>query len=81
MRLQKSSGIEKPNLTGFPLVLHVAHNLVYWFFLIPFLTPMSYETGFLIYTLILFTRFVANTYINVRDLSPEEYYKYPLRIP
>ena len=42
---------------------------------------MSYATGFLIYTIILFTRFLANTYINVRNFTPAQYYAYPLRIP
>ncbi|KAA3646765.1 MAG: hypothetical protein DWQ07_11220 [Chloroflexi bacterium] len=58
-----------------------AHNLIYWFFLIPFFTPMSFATGFLIYTVILFTRFLANTYINLRNFTPAQYYAYPLRIP
>lgn len=57
------------------------HNLIYWFFLIPFLTPLSYETGFAIYAGILFVRFLANTWINVRNFGWERYYAYPLRIP
>ncbi|MCB9140579.1 MAG: hypothetical protein H6642_19780 [Caldilineaceae bacterium] len=57
------------------------HNLLYWFFLVPFLTPMSYSTGFLVYSIILLIRFTANTYINLRDFTPAQYYAYPLRIP
>ena len=52
-------------MTGFNRFLLFAHNLIYWFFLIPFFTPMSFATG--IYTVILFTRFLANTYINLRN--------------
>jgi hypothetical protein len=55
--------------------------LIYWFFLIPFFTPMSYNTGFLVYAIILLTRFIANTYINLRDFTPMQYYQYPFRIP
>jgi hypothetical protein len=58
-----------------------AHNLLFWFFLIPFFTPMPYGTGFLVYSIILLTRFIANTYINLRDFTPMQYYAYPLRIP
>lgn len=42
---------------------------------------MSFETGFAIYSGILFARFLANTWINVRDFGWEQYYAYPLRIP
>ena len=62
-------------------MLHITHNLVYWFFLVPFVTGMSYGTGFVMYSIILLIRFVANTYINVRDFTPAQYYAYPLRIP
>lgn len=80
---RKQAGDEgaKPRPTGFGMVLLWIHNLAYWFFLVPFLTPMSYTTGFAVYSGILFTRFVANTWINLRDFSWEEYYAYPLRIP
>jgi hypothetical protein len=73
--------ISKPKLTGLALIASWAHNLAYWFFLIPFFTPMSYGTGFLVYSIILLTRFVANTYINLRDFTPAQYYAYPFRIP
>jgi hypothetical protein len=73
--------VSKPKLTGFALILLVVQNLIYWFFLIPIFTPMSYGTGFLIYTIILLTRFIANTYINLRDFTAAEYYAYPFRIP
>lgn len=74
-------GADKPQLTGVGFALLVIHNLVYWFFLIPFLTPMSYGTGFAIYSGILFVRFLANTWINLRGFTWEQYYAYPLRIP
>jgi len=70
-----------PALSGLSLILHWVHNLLYWFFLVPFISPMSYSTGFLIYAIILLTRFAANTFINLRDFSLAEYYAYPYRIP
>jgi hypothetical protein len=63
------------------LALLWAHNLLFWFFLVPFFTPMSYGTGFVVYSIILLTRFTANTYINLRDFGPGQYYAYPFRIP
>lgn len=71
----------KPHPRGIRRALLWIHNGVYWFFLIPFLTPMSYATGFAIYAGILFVRLLANTWINVRDFTWEQYYLYPLRIP
>jgi hypothetical protein len=59
----------------------VVHNLLFWFLFVPFFTPMSYRTGFVVYAAILLIRFVANTVISLRDFSPAQYYAYPLRIP
>ena len=81
-QLEKSDPqASKPKLKGLPLVILVVHNVIYWFFLIPLLTPMSYRTGFVVYGIILLIRFIGNTYINLRDFSNEQYYAYPLRIP
>ena len=71
----------KPRLTGLALIVHVVHNLLFWFFFVPFFTPMPYRTGFAVYSVILLSHFVANTYINLRDLSPAQYYAFPIRIP
>ncbi len=82
-RLHRASGAaaERPPLSGLGRALLFTHNLVYWFFLIPFFTSMSYATGFAVYSGVLFVRFLANTWMNVRDFSWEQYYRYPLRIP
>lgn len=71
----------KPELSTPAKVALIVHNLIYWFFLIPFFTPMSYNMGFIIYSIILLTRFIANTYVNLRNFTPAEYYAYPFRIP
>jgi hypothetical protein len=42
---------------------------------------MSFGVGFVAYTIILLKRFIANTYINLRNFTPAQYYAYPFRIP
>lgn len=66
------SGAEgpKPRPGGLLRALLVGHNLAYWFFLTPFFTSMSYETGFAIYSGILFVRFLGSSWINLRDFIP-----------
>jgi hypothetical protein len=55
--------------------------LLFWFFFVPFFTPMSYRTGFAVYSAILLSHLIANTYINLRALSPAQYRAFPIRIP
>ena len=50
-------------------------------FLIPFFTPMSYGTGFVVFAAILLIRFTANPYVNLRDFTPVQYNAFPYRIP
>lgn len=72
---------EKPRPKSIGRILIIIHNLAFWFFLIPLFTPMSYRSGFIAFTSILFFRFLANSYINIRDFSAKQYYHYPFRIP
>tara|TARA_B100001989_G_scaffold241614_1_gene207674 strand:- start:477 stop:713 length:237 start_codon:yes stop_codon:yes gene_type:complete len=71
----------RPAPAGLSRVLLWVHNLAFWFFLVPFFTSMSYETGFAIYAAILFVRFLANTWTDIKDFTWEQYYAFPLRIP
>jgi hypothetical protein len=66
-----------------PLALiRKAYNLAFWFFLLPFFTTMEYGTGFIVFTVIIFIRLFANLYTNnVLNLTPEEFDRYPFRIP
>lgn len=66
-----------------PLALiRKAYNLAFWIFLLPFFTSMEYGTGFIAFTVIILVRLIANLYTNnVLDLTPEEYDRFPLRIP
>lgn len=80
-RKRAEDGAEAPGPSRLGWAALVTHNLLYWFFLVPFFTAMPYGTGFAVYTAILFSRFLANTWINIRDFSWQEYQRYPLRIP
>ncbi|HAA56875.1 MAG TPA: hypothetical protein DCE42_19065 [Myxococcales bacterium] len=71
----------KPSMTPLNSLLLFVHNALFWFFLLPFFTSMSYGFGFAAFSIILFTRFLGNLYINVRDLTTQQYYAYPFRIP
>lgn len=68
-------------MTGTNFLLLVLFNLSFWFFLMPFLTSMSYGVGFVGFASILFLRFLANLYVNWRDFTPAQYYAFPYRIP
>ena len=59
-----------------------AYNIVFWIFMLPFFTMMEYSTGFIVFTVIIFVRLLANLYTNnVLDLTPEQYERFPFRIP
>ncbi len=58
-----------------------AYNIVFWIFLVPFFTSMEYSTGFIVFTIIIFVRLVANLYINASRLELNQYESFPLRTP
>jgi hypothetical protein len=67
-----------------PLALiRTAYNLVFWIFLLPFLfSKIDYETGFIAFTIVILVRLVLNLYTNnIIDLTPEQFERYPFRIP
>jgi hypothetical protein len=65
-----------------PLALiRSAYNLAFWVFLLPFFTRMTDGTGFILFTVIIFIRLVANLYTNQVFTSPEQYERTPFRIP
>ncbi len=66
-----------------PLALiRKAYNLAFWIFLLPFFTTMEYGTGFIVFTVIILARLVANLYTNnLVDFTPEEFERFPVRIP
>ena len=66
-----------------PLALiRKAYNLVFWIFLLPFITRIDYGTGFIMFSVVILVRLVLNLYTNnFLKLTPEEYDNYPFRIP
>ena len=57
-----------------------AFNTVFWIFLLPFITPIDYSTGFIAFAIIIFVRLGANLYAN-NVLKLEQYGSFPFRIP
>jgi hypothetical protein len=82
-RLQKKADpdAKKTSPSGLASIILLVHSILFWSFLIPFFTPMSYRAGFVMYTVILLIHLAANTYINLRISTPAKYYAFPLRIP
>ena len=66
-----------------PLALiRKAYNAVFWIFLIPFFTTVEYSTGFMAFTIVIFTRLALNLYTNnVLRLTPAQFDSFPFRIP
>ncbi|MBW2202093.1 MAG: hypothetical protein JRF71_14905 [Deltaproteobacteria bacterium] len=61
-------------------LIRKAYNLVFWIFLLPFFTTMSYGTGFIAFTVLIFVRLGANIYINFLKLNPDQFDRFPFRI-
>ena len=78
---EANPGLEKPRPKSLARVLLVIHNLAFWFFLIPLFTSMPYRGGFIAFAAILFFRFLANSYMNLKDFDAAQYYRFPFRIP
>jgi hypothetical protein len=64
-------------------IVFLAFNAVFWLpILLTFFGAIDYGTGFILFTMIIFVRLVANLYINnVLELTPEQFENFPFRIP
>ncbi len=63
-------------------LVRFAHNLAFWLFLLPLLTPVSYRVGFLLFTGVIAVRAAANIYHNnLMAQTPEAFDRAWLRIP
>ena len=63
-------------------IIRKLYNLVFWIFLIPFFNWVDFGTGFIIFTVIIFIRLIANLITNnLLNLTPEGYDAFPFRIP
>ena len=63
-------------------LIRKAYNAAFLIFVIPFFTAVDYSTGFILFTVMIFIRLGINLYTNnVLDFTPEQYERFPLRIP
>ena len=61
-------------------LIRIAYNLVFWVFLLPFVTTIDYGVGFLAFAVVIFVRLAANLYANnVIKFQPAQYERYPFR--
>ena len=61
-------------------LIRMAYNVVFWVFLLPFVTTIDYGVGFLAFTVVIFVRLAANLYANnVFKLQPAQFDRYPFR--
>jgi hypothetical protein len=83
LREQSGGSISVKQAYFHPLnLIRMAYNAVFWIFLLPFLTGIDYSTGFVAFSVIILVRLVANLYTNnVLKQTPEQYERFPLRIP
>ena len=83
--LKKKSADYVPAKQSFihPLaVLRFVYNAAFWVFLVPFFSSVSYGFGFIAFAIVILLRFVANLLTNnVLNFTPEQYERYPFRIP
>ena len=64
------------------LYVRIAYNVVFWVFLLPFVTTIDYSTGFIAFAIVIVVRLGANLYTNnVHKLKLEEFESFPFRSP
>ena len=73
--------VVKQGCTNPLALIRTAYNIAFWFFLLPFFTVIDYWTGFVVYALIIFVRLGFNLYVNYAITQPEEYERFPFRLP
>ena len=63
-------------------LIHQLYNLVFWVFLLPFFTGMTFGTGFVLFSVVIGVRLVLNLYTNnLLKPTPQQFEAYPFRIP
>ena len=62
-------------------LIRIAYNLVFWIFLIPFLTQkIDYGFGFVAFSIVILVRLALNLYTNnLLKQTPERYERFPFR--
>jgi hypothetical protein len=72
----------KAQTSNFSLI-RMAYNLAFWIFLPPFFSNrIDYSFGFIAFTIVILVRLALNLYTNnLFKPTPEQYYRFPFRIP
>lgn len=61
-------------------LIRFAYNLVFWVFLLPFVTAIDYSVGFLAFSVVIFVRLGVNLYVNnLLGPDPALYDRFPFR--
>lgn len=80
---QSDSPKAAPQKLSQPLALiRIVYNLAFWIFLVPFFTVVEDRVGFMVTTVVIGIRLILNLVTNnLLDLTPEQFERYPFRIP
>jgi hypothetical protein len=63
-------------------MIRFSYNAVFWIFLLPFLFRIDYRVGFISFGVVIGTRLILNLVTNnLLDLDPDQFDRYPFRIP
>jgi len=64
-------------------LIRMAYNLAFWIFLPPFFSNrIDYSFGFIAFTIVILVRLSLNLYTNnLLKPTPEQYERFPFRIP
>lgn len=83
IRENSGNSASVPQKRSHPLALiRMVYNLVFWVFLIPFFTVVEDRIGFLAMSVVIGVRLVLNLVTNnILDLTPNQYDRFPFRLP
>jgi hypothetical protein len=83
LRKNNASSSSQPSQPQPYALLRAAYNLAFWVFLLPFLFgDIQYATGFAAFTIVVLVRFGINLFTNnVLKLTPDQFDRFPFRIP
>ena len=75
--------INQPGLKKSLSLIRLGYNLAFWIFLPPFFSNrIDYGFGFVAFTIVILVRLVLNLYTNnLHKPTPEQYERFPFRIP
>lgn len=83
-RLRKQIADYRSQVQSIPhpiALVRIVYNIAFWTFLLPFVTSLDYRIGFVIFTIVIFFRIIANFYANnIMRQTPEDFERFPFRM-